>query len=236
MKFSMRKSKSQLAKAIGCFLLCMLFSVQAYNLLEIYLLEHVKTARAQDKNSTPPARRSADTESDAKQHIAKSSRELDCFRKSLFDAAELDKCRSETANPTTSIQVERSAAADPQPKTKLIVVIEWLLIIGLAVQIFLAVYTVFLDKSPRFDRYVFHISDWAINTPPILGVLANLLSFALMLSRGGRSVEALFSSNYFFEAIVTTIIGGLFYIANLALKIVIQPRIEDLNVRSELVR
>lgn len=213
----------------------MLFSVQAYKFLEGYLLEHVQTARALNKSTIPAAPQSADAGYDAKQHIAKSSRELDCFRKNIFDAAELDKCRTGTASPTTSTQIERSAAPEPL-KTKLIVVIEWLLITGLAAQMSLAIYTVALDKSPKFDRYVFHISDWAINTPPILGVLANLLSFALMLNRGGRSVEALFSSNYFFEAIVTTLIGGLFYIANLALKIVIQPRIEHLTVQAEVVR
>jgi hypothetical protein len=230
----MQKSKSQLAKGIGCFLLCVLFSTLAYNLLERYLLNHVKTARALDKGNSAPVRHRAQADSDAKQHIAKSSREIDCFRKNLFDEVQLDKCRAGPFDPTTPSQTNGVDAPDPQDKTQLIVIIEWLLIIGLAVQIFLAIYTVALEKNSTFDRYVFHFSDWAINTPPILGVLANLLSFALMLSRGGRSVEALFSSNYFFEAIVTTLIGGLFYVANLALKIIIQPRVEALDKNAQL--
>lgn len=106
----------------------------------------------------------------------------------------------------------------------LIIVIEKLLIAGLAIQLFLTIYTLFLQKIAVFDKYVFHLSDWAINTPPILGVLANLVSFSLLLSQVG-DIQSMFSG-YFFQAVITTLIGGVFYIINLALKIIIHPRIE----------
>lgn len=106
----------------------------------------------------------------------------------------------------------------------LIKVIEKLLITGLAVQLFLTVYTICLKKYSIFDKYVFHFSDWAINTPPILGVLANLVSFSLLLSQVG-DIQLMFSG-YFFQAVITTLIGGVFYIINMALKIIIHPRIE----------
>lgn len=109
----------------------------------------------------------------------------------------------------------------------LIIVIEKLLQLGLTIQIFLTVYTLLLHKFTAFDKYVFHFSDWAINSPPILGVLANLVSFSLLLSQVG-DIQKMFSG-YFFQAVITTLIGGVFYIINLALKIIIHPRIEKLT-------
>ena len=106
----------------------------------------------------------------------------------------------------------------------LIKAIEILLMAGLTIQIFLTVYTLFLRKISTFDKYVFHLSDWAINTPPILGVLANLVSFSLLLTQVG-DIQKMFSG-YFFQAVITTLIGGVFYIINLALKVIIHPRIE----------
>lgn len=107
---------------------------------------------------------------------------------------------------------------------RLISLIEVLLVFGLFVQIFLTLYVLFLQKIPAFDKYVFHLSDWAINTPPILGVLANLVSFSLLLSQVG-DIQEMFSG-YFFQAVITTLIGGVFYVINLGLKIIIHPRIE----------
>jgi hypothetical protein len=106
-------------------------------------------------------------------------------------------------------------------------VIYGLLIIGLAVQIFLTIYTtLWLKENPKFEQHIFYISDWAVNTPPILGVLANLISFAMMLSKHGGKIQAFFGG-YFYEAVITTLIGGVFYIINLALAAWIIPRLEN---------
>lgn len=108
---------------------------------------------------------------------------------------------------------------------KVIFVIELFLILGLAVQSYFFIYSLWLSKSSVVDYYIFHASDWAINTPPILGVLVNLLAFGAMLSQGAHKIQSLFTEN-FYLAIVTTLIGGVFYIINMALKIVIQSRID----------
>lgn len=217
--------KVQLARKIASFFICVFLSFQAYHILEHYLLGHVKIARKLDIQESPSLRESKMADEDIESHIEQSARQLSCFEKNFFNGPELEKCLSSQLESTAPAEYLSEPAQRPS-KTGLISVMEWLLIFGLAIQMYLTIYTLFMEKNLIFDGYVFHISDWAINTPPIIGVLANLLSFALMLSMGGSSVEALFSSNYFFEAIITTVIGGLFYIANLAMKIIIHPRIE----------
>ena len=144
-----------------------------------------------------------------------------CVRKHLTDGYDCNKNNNITATETNEI----NSVFGEIGKNSLILFIEKLLIAGLAVQLFLTIYTLFLEKIPSFDPYVFHLSDWAINTPPILGVLANLVSFSLLLSRN-ENIQSVFSG-YFFQAVITTLIGGVFYIINLALKIIIHPRIEQ---------
>jgi hypothetical protein len=133
-----------------------------------------------------------------------------------------------------------------KPTNDLIIVINYLLVLGLAIQVFLTLYVLilkrafalnrfnnFFDKrafklnrlNNFFDKYAFHLSDWAINTPPIFGVLANLVSFSLLLARSDGDMSKVFG-DYFFEAVTTTLIGGIFYTINLALKIIIHPSIE----------
>lgn len=226
----MNKLKIHFIKGAVFYILSFLFSIQSYNFLEQYLLNHVKTIKGiEEKKIKTPNKGIFDT--DPKREMSKALTDLECYRgENIFDKNKIDKCQSESDETRMKVEIEGDAVkSNVSLKTELIVVIEWLLIISLSVQIFLASYTIFLEKNQFFDIYVFHISDWAINVPPILGVLANLLSFAQMLKIEGRSAEALFSSNYFFEAIVTTLIGGLFYIINLALKIIIQSRIDKLN-------
>ena len=232
-KFSIWKSRSQVAKVITCAFLSLVLSTWAYNFLEKYLLDHVKTTTVIGKNSLTVIDKLGSDRSDPARHISESSRQIACFRatKGIFGTSSLEQCNEEKNAPSATSPDARTASPPTLPKTALISVIELMLIVGLAIQIFLAIYTLCLEKSASFDKYIFHISDWAINTPPILGVLANLLSFALMLSKGGRSVDALFSSNFFFEAVVTTLLGGLFYIVNLFLKIIIQPRVEGLALQ-----
>lgn len=208
----------RLANGVGCFLVCFVLSWQVYGFLEQYLLDHVKAVK------TVESKHVANLEVTALEHMSNSVRDAKCFKDILNGENEFDKCQSNKSAYDENIG---SKQKKDQLKTPLIRAIEWLLILSISVQLFLAFYVIFLCKNKIFDRYIFRISDWAINTPPILGVLANLLSFALMLSKGGKTVEALFSSNYFFEAIVTTLIGGLFYIFNLALNIVIQPYFES---------
>ena len=63
------------------------------------------------------------------------------------------------------------------------------------------------------------VSDWAINTPPIIGVLGTIISFSILVAQSGDIQESF--SKSFFDAALTTIAGGLIYSINLFLKIFI---------------
>jgi hypothetical protein len=144
---------------------------------------------------------------------------IECIEQHINDDV---NCRDEVKK---LVNFDKKEEGLDEASKELITVIEYLLQAGIFAQIFLTIYTIFLNKFEFIDRYVFHISDWAINTPPILGVLANLVSFSSLLSRG-VGIQSIFS-DYFFQAVITTLIGGLFYMINLALKIVIHPRIDS---------
>ena len=153
---------------------------------------------------------------------------LDCLEKH-FENSAFCQPNNKQAKALPEPETEQQDVLGEIDSNVLIKFIEKLLVAGLAVQLFLTIYTLCLPKYAFFDQYVFHISDWAINTPPILGVLANLVSFSLLLSHG-NDVQELFSG-YFFQAVITTLIGGIFYIINLALKIIIHPRIETMALK-----
>lgn len=122
-----------------------------------------------------------------------------------------------------------SCAPKPKARHIAITLIYMLLALGLSLQTWLALY--FIGESEPHDFIVKraqYISDWCINTPPILGVLANLIEFALAWSdkAPGGSVEDFFHK-YFLIAIIATLIGGAIYIINLMLTAVIHPAVEQ---------
>jgi len=69
----------------------------------------------------------------------------------------------------------------------------------------------------------FNISEWNINTPPILGIVGTISSFAILV--GSNNISQSFF-NSFFDAVLTTILGGFFYVINMFLKIYICETIE----------
>lgn len=105
----------------------------------------------------------------------------------------------------------------------LILIIYALLVLCLNVQ--LSLYFYIKGKRDLSEQYL-HLSDWAINSPPMLGVIGTVVSFALLMGDSGvDGIQAIFT-HHFFDAVITTIIGGVFYIINLFLKINIYPAIK----------
>ena len=103
--------------------------------------------------------------------------------------------------------------------------IYFLLVMALTVQIFLFFKT--FSKDRVLTQIHFHFSDWAINAPPILGVLGTIISFSLMVSNSkGGNIQEVFNQ-YFFDAAITTILGGFVYILNMLLKVRIFLYIEE---------
>lgn len=105
----------------------------------------------------------------------------------------------------------------------LIQTIYLLMILTLNVQISIFIYA-YSEKEPIHQAF-FHLSDWAINSPPMLGVLGTILSFALLVGNmdDGNILDVFTES--FFDAAITTIIGGLIYVFNLLLKVKIYTKI-----------
>jgi hypothetical protein len=106
-----------------------------------------------------------------------------------------------------------------------IYLILFLLWLSLFYQIFLF-FTSLNNKEKLTDKH-FYWSDWCINSAPMLGVLGTILSFALLVSKSnGNNLHEMFNK-YFFDAAITTIIGGSIYVINLALAIKIIPKIDS---------
>lgn len=75
----------------------------------------------------------------------------------------------------------------------------------------------------EIPKKYFYLSDWSINSAPLLGVLGTISAFsALVSSSQYGDMQELFKQN-FFTAAITTIIGGFIYVFNLLLSFWIIP-------------
>jgi len=78
----------------------------------------------------------------------------------------------------------------------------------------------FSEKT--LDSIFLYASEWAINAPPVLGVVGTIFSFGIVVSNlsDPSSLGTVFKEN-FANAALTTIIGGSVYVLNLFLNIFI---------------
>lgn len=100
----------------------------------------------------------------------------------------------------------------------MILFIYMMLIIALNFQFSILLYIRY-KKTKEISKVFFDVSDWAINTPPIIGVLGTIISFSILVAQSADIQESF--SKSFFDAALTTIAGGLIYSINLFLKIFI---------------
>jgi hypothetical protein len=99
-----------------------------------------------------------------------------------------------------------------------------LMILALNTQLSIFIYTCF--HKGKIGVVYFHLSDWAINSPPMLGVLGTIIAFALLVGNmENGNIQDVFTKS-FFDAAITTIIGGLIYVFNLLLKVKIYTRVK----------
>ena len=103
-----------------------------------------------------------------------------------------------------------------------------LLIYSIYALLFLSItmqfYLLFLSREKlKLGKIHFNISEWNINTPPILGIIGTIASFAVLV--GSNNISQSFF-NSFFDAVLTTILGGSFYVINMFLKIYICEAVE----------
>jgi len=105
----------------------------------------------------------------------------------------------------------------------LIMIIYLLLIYTLAKQICLYMLAKNENKLTEMD---FHKAEWNINTAPMFGLLGTFFSIAILLNNsGGEDISVKLLGN-FFDAVMTTIIGIIFYVINFKLKISIYPLVQ----------
>jgi len=78
----------------------------------------------------------------------------------------------------------------------------------------------FSEKT--LDSLFLYASEWAINAPPVLGVVGTIFSFGIVVSNISdmSSLSTVFKEN-FANAALTTIIGGSVYVLNLFINIFI---------------
>lgn len=98
-------------------------------------------------------------------------------------------------------------------KESLFDLIYGLLFLCLLIQSAIFFYVLFSNK--KIPEKYFYLSDWAINSSPLLGVLGTIASFAALVSNSnGVDMQEIFKQN-FSVAAITTITGGFIYITNL---------------------
>jgi len=107
----------------------------------------------------------------------------------------------------------------------LIYIIYLLLIIVLNFQLTLYFYSKKMKEKTLNEKF-FHISDWSINSAPILGVLGTISAFALLVGNSQTHEISELFGKAFFDAAITTLLGGFIYIFNLWLNVYIQPKIK----------
>jgi len=141
----------------------------------------------------------------------------ECFEKYNYDV--LIDCEEKIK------EVQKTKIEQKENKNNyLINVIYFLMIMALNTQLAIFVY-VYREKEKVSEIY-FHLSDWAINSPPMLGVLGTIISFALLVgTMKDGNIQDVFTKS-FFDAAITTIIGGLIYVFNMLLKVKIYTRIK----------
>jgi len=94
-----------------------------------------------------------------------------------------------------------------------------------AILLALSNYYEFLTKyisEKKLDNLFLYSSEWAVNAPPVLGVVGTIFSFGMVVSNMAdmSSLSTVFKEN-FSNAALTTILGGSMYVLNLLINIFI---------------
>lgn len=89
---------------------------------------------------------------------------------------------------------------------------------GLVIWFWLVHMTLSLGALRISPPVVAGLADWAINAPPILGVVGTIIAFSGFISASGTSaITGDAFGKAFFDAAATTVVGGLIYVINLFL-------------------
>jgi len=142
------------------------------------------------------------------------------FIQCVLDAKDMETCHQEILVQFNGININKEVEVFNRI---LIYIIYGLLAIVLNTQITLYFFT--RKRKEKLEQSFFYIADWSINSAPILGVLGTIIAFALLVSNSQTEDISVLFSKYFFDAAITTLLGGFIYVFNLWLNIFIQPKI-----------
>ena len=150
---------------------------------------------------------------------------VDCLKKDILgDCSNIklnDKIEINSTNKEKSINYR--VFYDLSKSNIVILLIYILLIYTLARQIYLFLLT---KNKIELNEVDFHNAEWNINTAPMFGLLGTFFSIAILLNTPNiENISEILLTN-FFDAVMTTIIGIIFYIINFQLKIYIYPAIK----------
>jgi len=158
---------------------------------------------------------STSTEEDMTKFIDKETAFFQCLRRNLT----LDRLESHCAQTDQTTQKSGNRG---QAIIYGIYFVQWAC---LNVQI--ALFFMAHRKRRELDEAYGYLSDWAINAGPMLGVIGTIVSFAFLLADAGADGLASLFNGYFFNAAITTIMGGIVYVVCLLLSVKISPAIKQ---------
>lgn len=100
-------------------------------------------------------------------------------------------------------------------------IIYFLLVATLAIQINLYLLS---GNENYLNEKQFHLSELSINSSPMLGLLGTFFSISILLGEERSNLSERLVSG-FFDAVMTTIIGIIFYLISFYLKVYIYPKV-----------
>lgn len=148
---------------------------------------------------------------------------IECLKNyTLNDDCNTLKKNNIVTNENILVLEEYTFFSDLESSHIFIKIIYIFLIFSLALQFYLY----FISKEGYLlKEREFHLSELAINASPMLGLLGTFFSIAILLEKNDAGLSLTLISG-FFDAIMSTIIGIIFYLINFYLKVIIYPKID----------
>ncbi len=161
----------------------------------------------------------------SKQVIESSSKMLECLDENLTSSNM--KCFQEDESNQTIVPIEKSSdftmVLDKFMESNLFIQSIFgsiLMLLVIQLMLFMESFQSVENRNKWLESRKYNISEFSINVPPVLGVVATLFAFGsfAMASSSSGELMTLFRENVF-DAVTTTIYGGLVYAINTLLHI-----------------
>jgi len=234
-KIFIRKKLKHMTKKKQIFKYTLLFFATVLSVaIFISIYESISYLKYQNGNKvevldTKEISSSIPVQQNSKNPLDKHKAYIECMEKGDIMTVNCDNATPIT-EPIATSKVEREIKNnDYQPfkdllKSNIVIKLIYLFLTLTLVQ---QTYLFLLSKFDYFlDVFDFHKSEWAINVAPMFGLLGTFFSMAILLNGNNENIDTALIKN-FFDAVMTTMIGIIFYIINFYLKVSIYPKITE---------